>query len=156
LDAVGGQLERGPLLGLNTLGVEVEIDAAHVLVSPLTSEMAIRRAAAGAVANALEAASPCVMEPMMSVEVSTAEASTGTVLNDLTSNRRGRISEVVPQGRRSAVRADVPLAELAGDYAGTLRSLTAGEASYTMEFSSYCAMSPDVQERMLHAKRESW
>lgn len=156
LDAIAGQLERGSMLGLNTLGVQVTVDVSKIRVSPLTTEAAIRGAASMAVANALEAAAPCVLEPMMTVEVSTPEASTGSVLNDLTGQRRGRVIAVAAQGRRSAVRAIVPLAELAGDYAGTLRSLTGGEASYAMEFASYSAMTPDAQQRMVQSRLGSW
>ena len=84
----------------------------------------------------------------MALEISTPTEETGAVLNDLSSHRRGRVLDVVPDGRRSIVVAEAPLAELAGDYAGTLRSLSAGEASYSMHFKEYEVVPREAESRV--------
>jgi elongation factor G len=84
---------------------------------------------------AMERAKPKLLEPVMAVEVVTPEEYLGDVMGDLNS-RRGRIEHLEPRGNAQAVRARVPLAEMFG-YATSLRSMTQGRATFTMQFDRY-------------------
>ncbi|KAA0178298.1 hypothetical protein FNF27_00150 [Cafeteria roenbergensis] len=147
-EALAAALERGPRIGRAMLGVDLELDPAATFVSPLTTAVALRGAAAAAVTAAISDAGAVMLEPVMALEISTPTEETGAVLNDLSSHRRGRVLDVVPDGRRSIVVAEAPLAELAGDYAGTLRSLSAGEASYSMHFKEYEVVPREAESRV--------
>ena len=96
-----------------------------------SSEMAFRSAAVMAVRAVVNASHPILLEPIMGVEISSPEEHLGDVMGDLNS-RRGRVREIQASNDLQSVHADVPLAEIFG-YATTLRSLTKGRASYTME-----------------------
>ncbi len=96
-----------------------------------TSEVAFRSAASLAFREALAAALPALLEPIMRVEITTPEEHLGDVLGDL-NVRRGQVQDMNQRDASRLVEAMVPLAELFG-YATTLRSLTKGRASYTME-----------------------
>ena len=148
VEALEAALDRGPRLGCAMLGVELQIDQEGTCVGPDTDGVALRGAAAAAVSRAVERAGAVLLEPVMSLDVSTPDEATGQVLNDVTSSRRGRVNEVMQDGRRSVVRAEVPLSELAGDYAGALRSLTAGEASHSMRFLAYERVPADFERRI--------
>jgi len=93
-------------------------------------------------------ASPVLLEPMMHVEVETPEDFTGNVMGDL-SSRRGMVQgmEDIPGGGGKVVRAEVPLAEMFG-YSTSLRSLSQGRATYTMEFKHYAAVPAQVLEQV--------
>ena len=96
-------------------------------------------------------ASPVLLEPMMAVEVETPEEYAGTVMGDL-SSRRGMIQgmeDMVGGGKQ--IKAEVPLAEMFG-YATTLRSLTQGRATYTMEFKQYAEAPKNVAEAVIAAR----
>jgi len=96
-----------------------------------SSEMAFRTAAVMALRSAVNAASPSLLEPIMKLEVITPDEHLGDLMNDL-NGRRGRIHEIEARDGVQIVHVDVPLAEMFG-YATTLRSLSKGRASYTME-----------------------
>ncbi len=96
-----------------------------------STEVAFKTAAVMALREALGAAGPVLLEPVMAVEVVTPDAHMGDVLSDL-SARRGRVKEMEAQDGSQVVRAEAPLVEMFG-YATALRSLTKGRASYTME-----------------------
>jgi elongation factor G len=89
---------------------------------------------------------------MMAVEVETPEEKMGDVMGDL-SSRRGMIQgmEDIPGGSGKAVHAEVPLAEMFG-YSTTLRSLTQGRATYTMEFKHYAEAPRNVTEAVVNSK----
>jgi len=96
-------------------------------------------------------ASPVLLEPMMSVEVETPEDYAGTVMGDL-SSRRGMVQGMEDMtGGGKAIRAEVPLAEMFG-YSTTLRSLTQGRATYTMEFKHYSEAPRNVAEAVISAR----
>jgi elongation factor G len=99
--------------------------------------------------GALEAA-PCILEPMMKVEVVTPEDYMGDVMGDL-NRRRGIVSgmEDAPAGK--IIRADVPLSEMFG-YATSLRSATQGRATYSMEFENYAEAPKAVSEAIVSLK----
>ncbi|HZT97527.1 MAG TPA: elongation factor G, partial [Chloroflexota bacterium] len=101
-----------------------------------SNEMAFKIAGSMAFRSACEKAGPVIKEPIMSVEVTTPEGFLGDVIGDLNS-RRARIEAMEPRGEGThVVRALVPLAEMFG-YATTVRSMTQGRASYSMEPSHY-------------------
>jgi elongation factor G len=89
---------------------------------------------------------------MMAVEVEMPEEKMGDVIGDL-SSRRGMIQSMddVPGGVGKIVRAEVPLAEMFG-YSTTLRSLTQGRATYTMEFKHYAEAPANVTDAVVNAK----
>jgi elongation factor G len=107
-------------------------------------------AASMAFKDGMRKASPVLLEPIMAVEVETAEEKMGDVMGDL-SSRRGVIQgmEDLPGGK--AIRAEVPLAEMFG-YSTTLRSLTQGRATYTMEFKHYSEAPKTVAEAIINKK----
>jgi len=94
-------------------------------------------------------ANPALLEPIMSVEVETPEDFMGNVVGDLNS-RRGMIQgmEDMPGGGKS-VKAEVPLSEMFG-YSTTLRSLSQGRATYTMEFKHYAEAPKNVAEAIIN------
>mgnify|MGYP000853986576 CR=1 FL=1 len=96
-----------------------------------STEVAFRSAAIMALRDAVRAAQPVLLEPIMKMEVVAPDEHLGDVLGDLNS-RRGRIKEMVAHDGSQIVHAEVPLSELFG-YATSLRSATRGRASYSME-----------------------
>lgn len=82
-------------------------------------------------------AQPKLLEPSMRVQITVAEQYVGAVLNDLTSQKRGRVGDVESvSGGKSLVHVEVPLTELVG-YSTSLRSQTKGEGAFSMEFAEY-------------------
>lgn len=128
----------GPLSGHELVDLEVTLldGAFHEKDS---SDMAFRKCAAIALREAVEAASPALLEPIMEVEVTTPEDYLGQVMGDL-SARRGQITGSRSRGHARVVAAKVPLATMFG-YASALRSATQGRASYTMSLGEY-ALAP--------------
>lgn len=96
-----------------------------------SSEMAFRTAASMALREAARGAHPVLLEPIMAVEVVTPEEYLGDVLGDVNA-RRGQVKDILQRDDLRVIEGSVPLAELFG-YATSLRSLTRGRASYTME-----------------------
>jgi len=99
----------------------------------------------------MKKASPTLLEPMMAVVVETPEDYMGNVMGDL-SSRRGIVQgmEDLPGGTKE-VRAEVPLSEMFG-YATSLRSLSQGRATYTMEFKHYVEAPKNVAEAVINKK----
>ncbi|QKS28510.1 MAG: elongation factor G [Candidatus Accumulibacter similis] len=116
-----------------------------------SNENAFRMAAAIAFKDGMRRASPTLLEPMMAVEVETPEDYMGNVMGDL-SSRRGMIQgmEDLP-GNMKAIKAEVPLAEMFG-YSTTLRSLSQGRATYSMEFKHYAEAPKNVAEAVINKK----
>jgi elongation factor G len=116
-----------------------------------SNENAFKQAASTAFKEGMRRASPVLLEPMMSVEVETPEDYAGTVMGDL-SSRRGMVQGMEDMvGGGKAIRAEVPLAEMFG-YSTTLRSLTQGRATYTMEFKHYSEAPKNVAEAVISAR----
>jgi elongation factor G len=113
------------------------------------SEVAFRSAASLAFREALAAAQPLLLEPIMRVEVTTPEAHLGDVLGDL-NVRRAQVQDMTQRDTYRLVDALVPLAELFG-YATALRSLTKGRASYTMEPDRFDVVPPAQAKRVLES-----
>ena len=116
-----------------------------------SNENAFRMAASMAFKEAMRKAQPTLLEPMMAVEVETPEDYMGNVMGDL-SSRRGIVQGMddIPGGMK-AVKAEVPLSEMFG-YATTLRSLSQGRATYSMEFKHYAEAPKNVAEAVINKK----
>jgi elongation factor G len=116
-----------------------------------SNENAFRMAASMAFKEGLRKAQPTLLEPMMSVEVETPEEYMGNIMGDL-SGRRGVVQgmEDLP-GAIKAIKAEVPLAEMFG-YSTTVRSLSQGRATYSMEFKHYVEAPKNVAEAVINKK----
>jgi elongation factor G len=113
-----------------------------------SNENAFRMAASMAFKDGMRKATPVLLEPMMAVEVETPEDYAGTVMGDL-SSRRGMVQGMDDMvGGGKAIRAEVPLAQMFG-YATSLRSLTQGRATYTMEFKHYSEAPKNVADEII-------
>jgi len=116
-----------------------------------SNENAFKQAASIAFKEGMRRASPVLLEPMMAVEVETPEDYAGAVMGDL-SSRRGMVQGMEDMaGGGKVIRAEVPLSEMFG-YATTLRSLTQGRATYTMEFKQYAEAPKNVAEAIISAR----
>ncbi|MBK7325354.1 protein chain elongation factor EF-G, GTP-binding [Candidatus Propionivibrio aalborgensis] len=116
-----------------------------------SNENAFRMAASMAFKEGMKKASPSLLEPMMAVEVETPEEYMGNIMGDL-SSRRGVVQgmEDIP-GAIKAIKAEVPLAEMFG-YSTTVRSLSQGRATYSMEFKHYAEAPKNVAEAVINKK----
>ncbi len=145
-------MDKGPLAAFPLINCEVFLrdGKSHDVDS---SDMAFRIAARQAMRQAVKAAQPVLLEPIMKVEVTTPDEYQGSVIGDL-SSRRGMIqgSETDPNGE-VIINANVPLAEMFG-YSSDLRSMSAGKATYTMEFAKYQDCPSNIQEDVIKARQE--
>jgi len=144
-------LKAGVLAGYPVVDVKVTLHfgSYHEVDS---NENAFKMAASIGFKDGMRAASPVLLEPIMAVEVETPEEKMGDVMGDL-SSRRGVIQGMddIAGGGGKAIKAEVPLAEMFG-YSTTLRSLTQGRATYTMEFKHYAEAPKNVAEAVISAK----
>ena len=139
-------LSSGVLAGYPTVDVRATLtDGKYHDVD--SSEMAFKIAGTMAFKEAARKAKPCLLEPIMNVEVSTPDDYMGDVMGDL-SSRRGKLGGMEQKGNSQIIRAQVPLSEMFG-YATDLRSRTQGRATYTMQFDSYQQMPSNVQEEIV-------
>jgi elongation factor G len=127
-------LDGGPVFGHPGVDIAVTLEDA-VLKEGQASEMAFRIATMAAVKEALQASQPFLLQPIMNVEIITPEEFTGEVLGDLHA-RKGKTEQLVAKGPVSHITAQAPLAGLFG-YATTLRSLTQGRGTFTLQFDHY-------------------
>ncbi|MGB5593592.1 MAG: elongation factor G [Crocosphaera sp.] len=112
-----------------------------------SSEMAFKIAGSMAIRNAVKKASPVLLEPMMKVEIEVPEDFLGDVIGDLNA-RRGHIEGMNADDGLAKVSAKVPLAEMFG-YATDIRSKTQGRGIFSMEFSHYAEVPPNVAEAIV-------
>jgi elongation factor G len=112
-----------------------------------SSELAFKIAGIQAMKEGMRKAKPCLLEPIMAVEVVTPDDFMGEVMGDL-SRRRGKLGGQEARGNNKVVTAHVPLSEMFG-YATDLRSRTQGRATYTMQFDSYQPTPAFVQEAIV-------
>ena len=142
-------LPNGVLAGFPVVDVKVTLfDGSYHDVD--SNENAFKMAASMAFKDGMRQASPVLLEPMMAVEVETPEDFMGNVMGDL-SSRRGQLQGIddLPAGK--VIKAEVPLAEMFG-YSTTLRSLSQGRATYTMEFKHYTEAPKNVAEAVINKK----
>src|SRR3954469_38909 len=127
-------MSQGIVAGYPVKGVRVRLfDGSYHTVD--SSEMAFKIAGSIAMRQALEQASPVLLEPIMLVTASVPEESVGDVMGDL-SSRRGRPLGTEAVAGMTEVKAEVPMAEMLS-YAPDLRSITGGQGEYTLEFLRY-------------------
>jgi len=139
-------LDNGVLAGFPVINIKVRlIDGSYHPVD--SSDIAFKIAGAIGVKEAIKKAEPVLLEPIMRVQVVTPKEYLGDVIGDL-SARRGRVDGVEPKGELQIVNAKVPLAELFG-YATALRSITQGRANYTMQFSHYQEVPPNIAKEII-------
>ena len=112
-----------------------------------SNENAFKMASIFAFKDGMRKANPVLLEPMMAVEVETPEEKMGDVMGDL-SSRRGVIQGMDDLPGSKAIKAEVPLSEMFG-YSTTLRSLTQGRATYTMEFKHYAEAPKSVADAIM-------
>ncbi len=153
IPAVGEGIEEaaqaGILGGFPVLGVHANVyDGSYHEVD--SSEMAFHIAGSMAFKEAMQKASPVLLEPIMKVEVTMPEEYMGDVIGDINS-RRGRIEGMDDIGGGKLVKAYVPLAEMFG-YSTDLRSKTQGRGNYSMFFEKYEPVPKSVQEKVLADK----
>ena len=117
-----------------------------------SNENAFKMAASMAFKDGMRKAHPVLLEPMMAVEVETPEDYAGNVMGDL-SSRRGMVQgmDEIAGGGGKIIKAEVPLAEMFG-YSTTLRSMSQGRATYTMEFKHYAEAPKNVADAIISAK----
>ncbi len=143
-------IRDGVLAGYPVVDVKVTLfDGSYHEVD--SNENAFKMAAIFGFKDGMRAASPVLLEPVMAVEVETPEEKMGDVMGDL-SARRGLIQGMEDLLAGKAIKADVPLGEMFG-YSTTLRSLTQGRATYTMEFKHYAEAPKSVAEAVISAKK---
>jgi elongation factor G len=139
-------MQYGVLAGYPLVGLKVTLlDGAYHEVD--SSEMAFKIAGSMAFKEAARKAGPVILEPMMSVEVTTPEEYMGEVIGDLNS-RRGHIQHMEERSGSRVIKALVPLSEMFG-YVGDLRSRTQGRANYTMQFDSYAEVPANVSKEII-------
>lgn len=127
-------LDAGPLVGYPVTDIKVRLVGGSYHDEE-SSEMAFGVAGAMAIRRATSEAKPILLEPVMSLEVTTPEEYIGDVISDLNS-KRGRVVGVDAISNLQILKAEVPLAEMFG-YSTSLRSATQGRANFTMQFSEY-------------------
>ena len=148
-EGIEDAMKSGILGGFPVVGVHANVyDGSYHEVD--SSEMAFHIAGSMAFKEAMQKASPVLLEPIMKVEVTTPEDYMGDVIGDINS-RRGRIEGMDDIGGGKMIRGFVPLSEMFG-YATDLRSRTQGRGNYSMFFEKYEPVPKNVQEKVLAAK----
>ena len=144
-------LAKGPKMEFPVTGIKIVINdgASHAVDS---SEMAFQAAARGAFLQAYPKAGPVIHEPMMKVVVESPSEFQGSVMGSL-NQRRGIIVGSQDEGVLCVIEARVPLAEMFG-YSTALRSLTQGQAQFTMEFATYKLVPQSIAENLVKKAAE--
>ena len=144
-------MDKGVVAGYPMVDVEVTLyDGSFHEVD--SSEFAFKIAGSMAFQHAAKKAKPVILEPVMKTEVVTPEDFFGQVISDL-SSRRGKIEETSERVGMKVIDAMVPLSETFG-YATSIRSLTEGRASFTMEFSKYEPVPGNIAQEIVEGKRK--
>ena len=138
--------ESGVLAGFPVVDIKITLyDGSYHDVD--SSEMAFKIAGSMGFKSGCEKASPVLLEPIMAVEVEVPEDYMGDVIGNLNS-RRGQIENMEDRAGSKIITSKVPLAEMFA-YSTTLRSMTQGRGTYTMEFSHYAEASKSVAEEVI-------
>ncbi|MEH6649712.1 MAG: elongation factor G [Motiliproteus sp.] len=142
------QMKNGVIGGYPLLGLKARLyDGSFHDVD--SNEMAFKIAASQALKKYAQQADPCLLEPMMKVEVVTPENYMGDVMGDL-NRRRGIVHGMEDSPMGKVIRAEVPLGEMFG-YATDLRSASQGRATFTMEFEKYAEAPQNVANAVINA-----
>ncbi|RVU29804.1 elongation factor G [Neptunomonas marina] len=140
------QMKNGVIAGYPLIGLKARLyDGSFHDVD--SNEMAFKIAASQALKKYAMEANPCLLEPMMKVEVVTPEDYMGDVMGDL-NRRRGLVQGMEDSSSGKVIRAQVPLGEMFG-YATDLRSATQGRATYSMEFEGYAEAPNNIAEAVM-------
>ncbi|MBM3115118.1 elongation factor G [Jeongeupia naejangsanensis] len=163
VDAVKGGVIPGQFIQSVEKGVRAALAAGPVSGSPIedikvtvydgkshsvdSKDVAFQAAGRKAMLEALQAAAPVVLEPVVEIEITAPESRLGDLTADL-SGRRGQVSGTETLSQQLVlIRGHVPLAELDG-YAGRLKAITGGQGAYALTLSHYDAVPPEVQQRL--------
>ncbi len=141
-------LEGGVLAGFPMIDIKITLyDGTYHEVD--SSEMAFKIAGSMAAKDGARKARPCILEPMMKVEIEVPEENTGDIIGDI-SSRRGRVEgmEIIEGTGIQKIRATVPLAEMFG-YATDIRSKTQGRGTFSMEFAKYEQVPKNVEDEII-------
>jgi elongation factor G len=139
-------VETGVIAGYPVVDVKVTLfDGSYHDVD--SNEMAFKIAGSIGFKEGFRRARPVLLEPIMKVEVVTPEEYSGDVIGDL-NRRRGQITGMDETPAGKAITADVPLSEMFG-YATTVRSMSQGRATFTMEFSKYVEVPPNIADGII-------
>ena len=143
-------MQRGVLAGYQMVNISADLfDGSYHDVD--SSEIAFKVAASQAMQEALAKASPVILEPMMKVEVTIPEKFLGDITGNV-SSKRGIIEGVDDRGMVKAVKAIMPLSEMFG-YMNSLRSMTEGRGSFTMEFVRYDIVPRNVADEIISKRK---
>ena len=144
--------QKGVLAGFVCVDFKATLDygSFHAVDS---SEMAFKVAGSLAFKKACEEAQPVLLEPIMSVTITTPEDFMGDIMGDLNS-RRGKVLGMDNAGRNQIIKANVPMAEFL-TYAPDLRSMTGGRGMYAMEFSHYDEVPAQIAEKIVEEVKKS-
>jgi len=144
-------MKKGPVAGFEIVNVKMCLDdgSYHDVDS---SEMAFRIAGRDAFTEAFKRSRPCLLEPIMKVEVEMPTEYQGAIVGDLNS-RRGMVFGAENKGNFTVVTAEVPLASMFG-YATIVRSLSKGMATFTMEMARYAPVPAKIAETIIAQRRE--
>jgi elongation factor G len=143
-------MKRGILAGYPVVDLKVTLyDGSYHEVD--SSDMAFQIAASLGLQKGFMEARPCLLEPIMNVEVIAPAENAGDVIGDL-NGRRGRIVGMEPEGEVVSVRAQAPMAEML-TYESSLRSMTGGRGGYSMEFSHYDEVPSQIAEKVVAAAK---
>ena len=146
MEVLQQQCEGSGIIGFPLMKVRVSLLGGEFHETD-SNELAFRRAAADAFQEALKAAGPALLEPIMLMEITTPEENLGDIVADL-QQRRATITDTAVRGRSTIVKTLCPLATLFG-YAGAIRSLSQGRASCSMEPAAYGPAPKEVVDTFL-------
>ena len=145
-------MQEGELAACPVVGVRVRlVDGQYHAVD--SSELAFKIAGSLAFKEAYGNADPVLLEPIMGLDVTVPDDAVGAVNGDLNS-RRGRLLGMEPVGGMTAIRAEVPMAEIL-TYSQALTSLTGGRGDYTMSFLRYEEVPPHIAQRVIEETRRA-
>src|SRR5699024_4752504 len=142
-------MNNGPLAGfqMDSLKITLKDGSFHAVDS---DQLSFELAAKLGYRAAAKAAGAVVLEPIMKIEVVTPEENMGDIVGDL-NRRRGQVNDMSDRSGAKVIKADVPLSEMFG-YVTTLRTLSSGRATSTMEFSHYQETPANIQEEVIKAE----
>jgi elongation factor G len=118
-----------------------------------SSEIAFKLAGSKGFKKCMEQAKPCLLEPIMNVEITVPENNAGDIMGNL-NGRRGRVQGMEPMGGSTVVKAQVPLSEML-TYASDLTSMTQGRGTYAMEYSHYEIVPQPIADKIVAAHKPS-
>jgi len=145
-------MQRGVYAGYPVVDVKVRlVDGSYHEVD--SSELAFKLAAAECFKRAFLKAEPVLLEPYMSIEITTPQEYMGNVTGDICS-RRGKIMAMEAKGQAQVLIAEAPLSEMFG-YASSLRTISSGRAVYSMHFEKYSKAPHDLTEKILEEVRRA-